>query len=84
MPQRIRPATKIKVVPKEGELEITLNVNITVDGQVVATAANADVVSVQQAKEEEDDDHVDPLVPDFSSGGGIFGMFGKKSKDNKE
>ena len=81
MPQRIRPATKIRVVPKEGELEITLNVNITVDGQVVATAANAEVISVQ---EHEEDDHVEPLVPDFQSSGGIFGLFGKKTKDHKE
>lgn len=81
MPQRIRPATKIKVVPKEGELEITLNVNITIDGQVVATAANADVVSVQQHQEDNEDDEVEQLVPDFSSGGGFFGgLFGKKSK----
>ncbi len=82
MPQRIRPATKIKVVPKEGELEITLNVNITIDGQVVATAANADVVSVQQHQEDNEDDEVEQLVPDFSSDGGFFGnLFGKKSKE---
>ena len=85
MAQRITPSTKIKIVPKEGELEITLNVNITVDGQVVATANNANVVTAQQSEQsEEDDDHVDPLVPDFSSGGGgIFGMFGKKSNDKE-
>jgi len=82
MPQRIRPSTKIKIVPKEGEIEITLNVNITVDGQVIATAENANVT--QQTIKKEDDDHVDPLVPDFSSGNSnIFGLFGKKSKSNE-
>lgn len=66
MPQIVRPQTqtKIKVVPKEGELEITLNINITVDGQVSATADGAEVTSVKQKKEDE----VTPLVPDFSSG----------------
>jgi hypothetical protein len=77
MAQRITPSTKIKVVPRDGELEITLNINITVDGQVIASANNAEVVSVQQVKEEED--HVDALVPDFTSSG-FFGLFGKKSK----
>jgi len=78
MAQRITPSTKIRVVPRDGELEITLNINISVDGQVVTSANNADVISVQQVTKEEED-HVDPLVPDFTSSG-IFGMFGKKSK----
>jgi len=77
MAQRITPTTKIKVVPRDGELEITLNINISVDGQVVASANNADVISVQQVEKEEE--QVEPLVPDFTSSG-IFGMFGKKSK----
>lgn len=80
MPQRIRPATKIKIVPKEGEIEITLNVNITVDGQVVATAENANIT---QQSINEDDERVDPLVPDFGSSSNIFGLFGKKSKSNE-
>lgn len=76
MPQRISPSTKIKVVPKDGEIEITLNVNISVDGAVTATAPNANV-SV-----EKEDDAVEPLIPDFSSGSSkIFGSFGKKSKE---
>lgn len=65
MPQLLKPATKITVVPKDGELEITLNINITVDGQLTATTENGDVVSMQQVKEEEKTPH---LIPDFFSG----------------
>ena len=65
MVQRIRPGTqtKVKVVPRDGELEITLNINITVDGRVTASSENADVRMLK-----EDDDKVDHLIPDFSSG----------------
>lgn len=62
MPQLIKPSTKIKVVPKDGELEITLNININVDGKVIASADHADVVSNQQ--EEEKTPHI---IPDFFS-----------------
>lgn len=69
MPQLIKPATKIKVVPKDGEIEITLNINITVDGQVVATADKANVV----LEKEETAPHI---IPDFFSG--VKLNFGKK------
>jgi len=69
MVQRIRPATqtKVRVVPRDGELEITLNINVTVEGQVTATAANA-AVEVQQYQYEDEDDKVEPIIPDFSTG----------------
>ena len=67
MVQRIRPATqtKVLVVPRDGELEITLNINVTVDGQVTATATDG-VVDIKQGEDE--DDKVEPVIPDFSTG----------------
>ena len=65
MPQLIRPATKIRVVPKDGELEITLNINITVDGQVTATAEDGEVSSL--SVKDNDDDKVHYAIPDFTS-----------------
>jgi len=66
MVQRVRPGTQtqVKVVPRDGELAITLNINITVDGNVTASADGADVSVLQK----EDDDKVDHLIPDFASG----------------
>lgn len=75
MPRLFRPSTTVKVVPREGELEITLNINITVDGQVVASSEEADVSvqSVQENKEEKEKVH---FIPDFISGKKL--NFGKK------
>lgn len=72
MPQIVKqPKTQIKVVPKEGEIEITLNINITIDGQVTAEAVNAQSVSVQQVEEKE----AELMVPDFFSMGKLkFGI----------
>lgn len=77
MPQIVKPQTqtKIKVVPKDGELEITLNINISVDGVVSATAEGAEVKSV---KEETQECEASPLIPDFTSG--IKLSFGKDDK----
>ena len=61
MVQRIRQ-TKVKIVPRDGEIEITLNINISLDGQVVALADGAAVA----AKEE--DEEVPTFIPDFTSG----------------
>jgi hypothetical protein len=60
MPQLMKP-TKVKIMPKDGELEITLNINITIDGQVTASAENAKSVSVEE-------DKVAQFIPDFKSG----------------
>lgn len=72
MPQLIRPQTKIKVVPKDGEIEITLNINITVDGKVIATADNAEVAEIKANSE----DKPAYAIPDFLSG--LKLNFGKK------
>jgi hypothetical protein len=69
MVQHVRKS-KVKIVPRDGELEITLNINISLDGQVVAMADNA-AVSVQ-----EEDEAVPTFIPDFSSGKKL--NFGKK------
>lgn len=61
MPQITRPATKIKVVPRDGEIEITLNINITVDGKVAAYSEQAET-------KVEDEDYVPHIIPDFGSG----------------
>lgn len=65
MPQLFRPSTKVQVVPKDGEIEITLNINITVDGKVTALADKADVVVVEEEEVEEKAPHI---IPNFFSG----------------
>ena len=65
MPQLIRPATTVKVVPKDGELEITVNINITVDGKVTANAEGGSISSLSM--KENDDDKVNYVIPDFTS-----------------
>ncbi len=64
MPQLISPKSKIKIIPKEGELEITLNINISIDGNVTATADKA-VVKVDE--DVDDNDRVPHIMPDFFS-----------------
>lgn len=72
MPQIVKqPKTSIKIVPKEGEIEITLNINITIDGQIQANAVNAQKVTVETIEEKD----ADPLIPDFFSGAKL--KFGK-------
>jgi hypothetical protein len=71
MPQLIKPSTKVKIVPKDGELEITLNINISVDGKVAASADKADVFT-----EQEQEDKAPHIIPDFFSGSKL--NFGKK------
>jgi hypothetical protein len=68
MPQLIKPSTKVRIVPKDGELEITLNININVDGKMTASADNGDVF----LEEEEKAPHI---IPDFGSGSKL--NFGK-------
>jgi hypothetical protein len=69
----VRPtSTTIKVAPKEGELEITVNINITIDGQISATTDGSQIMiqsnkpEKNEKKEENDDKKY--LVPDFASG----------------
>lgn len=72
MPQLIKPATKVKIVPRDGEIEITLNINITVDGKLTATADNAEVA----VEQEEDTKKASHFIPNFASGFKLD--FGKK------
>jgi hypothetical protein len=72
MSQLLKPSTKIKVVPRDGEIEITLNINITVDGKVVASAENAEVKTIT----EESESKPPHIIPDFFSGTKL--NFGKK------
>lgn len=67
MPQLMQPS-KIKIIPKDGEIEITLNIHITVDGKVIASADNAKVDMVEEKSE--------LMIPDFLSG--LKLDFGKK------
>ena len=64
MPRLIKPSTKVKIVPKDGEIEITLNINISVDGKLTASADNAESISIEEEKEEK------PVqfIPSFGSG----------------
>jgi hypothetical protein len=66
---RIEGPHVIQVVPKDGTLEITLNVNITVDGKLQETAK--EVVNVGKSTEF--------LIPQFQSGQKIAN-FNKEQK----
>lgn len=72
MPKLI-PSTKLKIVPKDGEIEITLNINISVDGGVTASSSQAKVSVVEEKSE---DDSAELMVPDFFAEPTI--TFGKK------
>jgi hypothetical protein len=72
MAQHINPH-KIRIVPRDGELEITLNINISVDGQLSASSQQAEVLPVINEEEP-----AEPLLPDFMSGVSVD--FGKKEK----
>lgn len=76
MPQLIKPSTKVQIVPRDGELEITLNINITVDGQIQATADNAQVSVLSKKEEPEAEDKSPHFIPQFGSGMKL--SFGKK------
>ena len=76
MPHYNQPTTKIKVVPRDGELEITLNINITVNGELsgnIGQPISNVVAQVAAVKEEKANS---PLLPDFTSGVSL--NFGKK------
>ena len=64
MVQHVRPGTqtKVMIVPRDGAIEITLNINITVDGKVSASSNDADVSMLM------DGDKVEHLIPEFTSG----------------
>lgn len=66
--------TKIRVVPRDGEIEVTLNINITLDGQVTAMTANSPEAAVTILSDE--DESVPTFIPDFVSGKKLD--FGKK------
>ena len=67
-----RTKSRIKIIPREGELDINLeiDININLDGQVSG-------FSFKESSKDDDDD-VAFIIPDFDSGGKI--KFGK-SKD---
>lgn len=75
MPRITRPPSRtiVQVVPRDGAIEITLNINISVDGQVTASSDQAEV----RAQKVEEDDKVDKIVPDFF--GGTKLKFGKET-----
>lgn len=69
MVQHVRPTkTKVTVVPKEGAIEITLNINITIDGKVTASSDDAEVISVQKISQKDESEKTNHVVPDFLSG----------------
>ncbi len=70
MPQLIKPV-KLKVDPKNGEIEITLNININLDGKMSANSDDAKV-----SIDEEEEQKVSHFIPDFGSGMKL--NFGKK------
>jgi hypothetical protein len=58
MPRVTSPSTTIvKVVPRDGTLEVTLNININVDGKVAASSRDADA----------EVEYCEPIIPQFKS-----------------
>ena len=53
MVQRVRPTTqtKVRVVPRDGELEITLNINVTVEGGVATLTGTVETWTERAAAE---------------------------------
>ena len=84
MPTIRTPKTQVRVVPRDGELEITLNINISVDGKLTASSDEADVsiLSSNQEEREKEEKAAEPLIPDFDSSGKLsgFGFWKKKDK----
>ena len=64
MVHRVSP-TKIKVVPRDGELEIKLDITINVNTDGVISVASVEEAEASKKKEE---DKVEYIVPDFVSG----------------
>ena len=58
---RVSGPPTIVVVPNEGKLEITVNVNITVDGEITAQSNEAKVAINK-------DTDVELLIPEFKPG----------------
>ena len=72
MPQIVKqPKTQVRIVPRDGEIEITLNINISIDGQVTSQTVQAQAQVVEAEKEKD----AEPLIPDFFSGAKL--QFGK-------
>ena len=65
---KLTKPSSVKVVPKDGEIEITININISVDslmsGEGLTIQSSPTVKSVPKY----DDDKVDLMIPDFASG----------------
>lgn len=64
--------TEVKIVPRDGEIHITLDVNITVDGKVATVVAEQ--TSDKKPISREND--TPKFIPDFRSGHKLD--FGKK------
>ena len=76
MVQRITPSI-IKIVPRDGELEIKLDITINVNTEGVISVAS--VEGAEAKKKREEDDKVDYIIPDFVSGATL--NFGKEVKE---
>lgn len=62
MPRLLRPP-QVRVVPKDGEITISLDINITIDGNVVTVNE-----TVKKSVTEDDDAPPPMFIPDLSSG----------------
>jgi len=71
MVQRISPTT-VKVIPRDGELEIKLDITINVNTEGIISVASVEGTEVKNKKQ---DDKVDYIIPDFASGATL--EFGK-------
>lgn len=83
MPTIRTPKAQVKLLPREGELEITLNINISVDGNITASSDEAEVKILSTKEKEREEKAAEPMIPDFDSSGKLsgFGLWGKKKKD---
>lgn len=75
MVQRYSPAS-VKIVPRDGELEIKLDITINVNTEGVISVEG---VEASKKKKLEEDDNVPHIIPDFVSGATL--NFGKEVKE---
>ena len=78
MVQHIPSSTKVKVIPRDGEIEISLDItiNINADGLVAVSAQQSDEPTKKRVLS---DDKVDYPIPNFASGSTL--SFGKEVKE---
>ena len=75
MPSVKNKQSRIKITPKDGEIEITLNINLNLSGDSAdVVSQDEEVVAIQSNVESETEEDASPLIPDFNSNGKLSGF----------